>query len=122
MPLRIIVVGAGIGGLTAALALGKQGHEVNVYEKSQFSNETGAAFHIGPHANRVLQGLDVDMSRMRPAICAHWYECSADLENIYVKFCCISRLPSSVVTNESRIWPQSRGSSAFRKMRSCCTA
>jgi heterodisulfide reductase subunit A-like polyferredoxin len=29
-PLKILIAGAGIGGLTAALALGQQGHEVTV--------------------------------------------------------------------------------------------
>jgi heterodisulfide reductase subunit A-like polyferredoxin len=29
-PLKILIAGAGIGGLTAAIALGQQGHEVTV--------------------------------------------------------------------------------------------
>ena len=56
-PLRILVVGAGIGGLTAALALRQRGHDVEVFEKSHLAEETGAAIHLAPNANGLLKRL-----------------------------------------------------------------
>ena len=40
----IIVAGAGIGGLTAALALARQGFRVVVLEKAERLEEAGAGF------------------------------------------------------------------------------
>ncbi|KAK3337297.1 hypothetical protein B0T19DRAFT_455016 [Cercophora scortea] len=54
-PLRIAIVGAGIGGLTAALGLRRNGHQVDLYEKSRFANEVGAAIHLAPNANGILR-------------------------------------------------------------------
>ncbi|KAL2827944.1 hypothetical protein BDW59DRAFT_53118 [Aspergillus cavernicola] len=59
-PLSIVVVGAGISGLTAAIALGKQGHRVVVLEKSKFNRETGAAINLAPNCTAVLEWLDID--------------------------------------------------------------
>lgn len=58
-PLNIVIVGAGIGGLTAGLALRQNGHHVTIIESSKFSNETGAAIHIAPNANGLLRRLGV---------------------------------------------------------------
>ncbi|KAE8131598.1 hypothetical protein BDV38DRAFT_275817 [Aspergillus pseudotamarii] len=59
-PLRIVIIGAGIAGLSAAIALSKQGHHVTVIEKSKFARETGAAIHVPPNCTAMLQWIDVD--------------------------------------------------------------
>ena len=41
-PLEISIVGAGIGGLVAALALKKRGHKPTIYEKTESLSELGA--------------------------------------------------------------------------------
>ena len=54
---RVVVVGGGIGGLTAAIALRQVGCEVLVIERSQQFGEVGAGLQLGPHATRVLRRL-----------------------------------------------------------------
>lgn len=60
--LNVGVVGCGIAGLSAAIALAQAGHAVDIYERSEFSNETGAAIVIGPNGSRILSrwGFDYD--------------------------------------------------------------
>ena len=53
----IVVAGAGIGGLTAALALAKQGFRVVVLEKAERLEEAGAGLQLSPNASRVLVEL-----------------------------------------------------------------
>ncbi len=50
----IIVAGAGIGGLTASLALAGQGFRVIILEKAERLEETGAGVQLSPNASRVL--------------------------------------------------------------------
>ncbi|KAL6355867.1 hypothetical protein LRP88_09450 [Fusarium phalaenopsidis] len=59
--LDIGIVGAGIAGLAAAAALSRLGHRVEIYERSRFSNEVGAAVNIGPNAAPVLKALGYDI-------------------------------------------------------------
>src|SRR3974390_2632346 len=62
----IIVAGAGIGGLTASLALAKQGFRVIVLEKAERLEEAGAGLQLSPNASRVLVSLGLqDRLRMR---------------------------------------------------------
>ncbi|KAL2261980.1 hypothetical protein VTK26DRAFT_2813 [Humicola hyalothermophila] len=62
------VVGAGIAGLSAAIALRRAGWHVEVFEKSQFKNETGAAITVTPNAAVVLDrwGLDREQAQAVP--------------------------------------------------------
>src|SRR6185369_2350829 len=57
MPLRILVGGAGIGGLTAALSLIAQGFEVVVLEQAEQLGPVGAGIQLSANASRVLYGL-----------------------------------------------------------------
>lgn len=57
---QIIVIGAGIGGLAAALALQRRGFRVAVYERAAAIREIGAGVVISPNARRALRDLGVD--------------------------------------------------------------
>lgn len=56
---HILIAGGGIGGLTAALALLKRGHEVDVYEQAKELKEVGAGVQLSANGNRVLFQLGV---------------------------------------------------------------
>src|SRR5260221_14687544 len=64
--MRIIVVGAGIGGLAAALTLRRAGLDVRVFEQASELREVGAGIQISPNASRILHrlGLEEPMRRM----------------------------------------------------------
>jgi len=53
----IFVAGAGIGGLTASLALAARGFRVVVLEKAERLEEAGAGLQLSPNASRVLVEL-----------------------------------------------------------------
>jgi salicylate hydroxylase len=55
--LQIAIVGAGIGGLTAALALRARGLDVTVFERAASPRELGAGVSIHPNASRLLKRI-----------------------------------------------------------------
>jgi len=55
--LDILIIGAGIGGLTAALALQRAGLRAQVFEKSAELGEVGAGVTITPNGSHVLNHL-----------------------------------------------------------------
>jgi salicylate hydroxylase len=55
--MRAVVVGAGIGGLAAALGLRRVGHEVTVVEQAPRLTELGAGIQLAPNATRELRRL-----------------------------------------------------------------
>ncbi|GAA2212275.1 FAD-dependent monooxygenase [Nonomuraea monospora] len=69
--ISVAVVGGGIGGLTAALALLRLGIDAHVYEQAAELSEVGAGVQISPNASRVLHGLGLaeDLARtgVKPA-------------------------------------------------------
>jgi salicylate hydroxylase len=67
---RIGIIGAGIGGLTAAVALRQAGFAVEVYEQAPELTEVGGGINLGPNAVRVLHRLGfapaLDRDGVRP--------------------------------------------------------
>jgi salicylate hydroxylase len=55
----LLIIGGGIGGLTAALALAKRGREVHVIERATEFGEIGAGIQIAPNASRVFDEIGV---------------------------------------------------------------
>ncbi len=65
--MRVVVVGAGLGGLAAACALRQRGFEVEVHERAAHLGEVGAGVQLGPNAVKVLRALDLEASLRRHA-------------------------------------------------------
>jgi 2-polyprenyl-6-methoxyphenol hydroxylase-like FAD-dependent oxidoreductase len=64
--LPVLVSGGGIGGLAAALALVRQGFQVQVFEQSPEIGEIGAGIQLGPNAFHAFDALGVgDKARGR---------------------------------------------------------
>ncbi|GAA3132211.1 NAD(P)-binding protein [Nonomuraea salmonea] len=63
--------GAGIGGLTAAATLLRQGFDVDVYEQATTLREAGVGLHLGSNGSRILHRLGLaaglDAVAVRPA-------------------------------------------------------
>ncbi len=58
-PQHVLIAGAGIGGLTAALALARVGASVAILERAPALAEAGAGVQLSPNASRVLARLGV---------------------------------------------------------------
>lgn len=65
--LKVAIVGAGIGGMTAAGALHRMGHEVVVLERAPELGEVGAGLQLGPNAVKVIEALGLDEEITRTA-------------------------------------------------------
>jgi len=65
----VIIAGAGIGGLTAALALVRNGFRVIVLEQAERLEETGAGIQLSPNATRTLIELGLG-KRLKPHVIA----------------------------------------------------
>ncbi|MDL4820426.1 FAD-dependent oxidoreductase [Actinomadura opuntiae] len=60
--MRILIVGAGIGGLAAALGLQAAGHRVTVLERAERLRTEGGAITLWPNGVTVLRDLGVDLA------------------------------------------------------------
>jgi salicylate hydroxylase len=63
-----IIAGAGIAGLTTALALAARGLPVRVIERSRQLSEVGAGIQLAPNAGRVLAALGLDAAIAAAAV------------------------------------------------------
>ena len=68
---RIAVIGAGIGGLTLAIALRRHGISVNIYEQAAELREVGAAVALSANATRFFEQFG-----LAPQLASHWFEVS----------------------------------------------
>ena len=62
---KVQIAGGGIGGLAAALACARAGHEVCLCERSKEVSEVGAGVQLGPNVMRVLHGWGLQAA-LRP--------------------------------------------------------
>jgi len=60
--LKVVIVGAGIGGLAAAAALRTRGIDVELYEARHQRQTTGTALGLASNATKVLRALGIDLA------------------------------------------------------------
>jgi salicylate hydroxylase len=59
MSQHALISGAGVGGITAALALARRGWRVTLLERSRLTDDVGAGLQISPNASAILRKYDV---------------------------------------------------------------
>ena len=66
MSKQVLIAGAGMGGLAAAIASARAGWQPRVFEQAQVFTEAGAGIQLGPNATRVLEawGLGTALARV----------------------------------------------------------
>ena len=52
--MKITIIGAGVGGLSCALALSRQRHAVTIFERAEEISEIGAGLTLSPNAVAVM--------------------------------------------------------------------
>jgi salicylate hydroxylase len=65
----VLIAGAGLGGLTLALALLQRGHTVRVFEQASELREVGAGVQLGANGTRILIALGLQPA-MQQVVCA----------------------------------------------------
>ena len=69
--MRILIGGAGIGGLTAALALRQSVFDAHIYEQASVLREVGAGVAISPNAVKVLHRLGLAEALRTVGVVSH---------------------------------------------------
>ena len=57
---KVAIIGGGIGGLAAAVALHRRGIEAVVYEQAEALTEIGAGLNLSPNALKALRALELE--------------------------------------------------------------
>lgn len=94
----IVIVGGGIAGLAASIALVKKGHKVTIFEATAQLQIIGGVISLGPNTHRVLEGYGiygelVKMCSLPPMATTRrrynndaeilWFRAAEDMETIY---------------------------------------
>ncbi|KAK0387689.1 hypothetical protein NLU13_3934 [Sarocladium strictum] len=66
--LNVAVIGGGIGGMSVAIALRRAGHDVTIYERSDFAGEVGASVSCAANGTRWLHEWKVDVEKGDPVV------------------------------------------------------
>jgi len=66
---QVVIAGAGIAGLTAALAFAERGHPVKLLEQAKQLEAAGAGIQLSPNATRILRQLGVLERLLVHAVC-----------------------------------------------------
>ncbi|MBU2485346.1 MAG: FAD-dependent monooxygenase [Alphaproteobacteria bacterium] len=67
----ILIIGAGIGGLTTALAFARNGDDVDIVEQAPSLGEVGAGLQVSPNASRILIALGLGDALRQAMITPH---------------------------------------------------
>ena len=67
-PLNVAILGGGIGGMAAGIALRRQGHHCTIYERRGFDVEVGASISCAANGTQWLHEWKVDVPSGRPVI------------------------------------------------------
>src|SRR5947209_19696968 len=62
--MKVAIIGAGVGGLAAAIALTRRDIDCTVYEQANRLEATGASLQLGPNALRLMDELGL-LERLR---------------------------------------------------------
>ncbi|MER9070240.1 FAD-dependent monooxygenase [Mesorhizobium sp. M0902] len=62
---QVVIAGAGVAGLTAALAFAERGYRIKLFEQAQHLEAAGAGIQLSPNATRILRQLGV-LDRLLP--------------------------------------------------------
>ncbi|MCE9541457.1 FAD-dependent monooxygenase [Candidatus Kaiserbacteria bacterium] len=71
---KILIAGAGIGGLTAAACLLKEGFDVDVFEQARVLKEVGAGVQLPANAMHIMRHVGLEEAVMRAGVRAKGYE------------------------------------------------
>ncbi|KAL1955723.1 hypothetical protein VTO42DRAFT_8121 [Malbranchea cinnamomea] len=66
--LDIAIIGGGIGGLAAGIALRRAGHKVTIYERADYAGEVGASISCAANGTRWLHEWGVDVAKGDPVV------------------------------------------------------
>ncbi|MER9680507.1 FAD-dependent monooxygenase [Mesorhizobium sp. M0184] len=56
---QVVIAGAGVAGLTAALAFAERGYRIKLFEQAEHLEAAGAGIQLSPNATRILRQLGV---------------------------------------------------------------